>query len=89
MTNRSQGNWHRAKWSARSAGGGLAAALLLGGVGRSPLGPEGPEINQFLTDLAVNGHVWAWTQNQVFSALLFLYQQVLHVTLEQIQGSHT
>ena len=44
------------------------------------------EINQFLTDLAVNGHVSASTQNQAFSALLFLYPQVLHVPLEQTQG---
>jgi integron integrase len=44
------------------------------------------EINRFLTDLAVNGHVSASTQNQAFSALLFLYQQVLQVPLDQIQG---
>jgi hypothetical protein len=30
-----------------------------------------PEIERFLTDLAVNGHVSASTQNQAFSALLF------------------
>lgn len=36
------------------------------------------EIEAFLTDLAVRGKVAASTQNQAFSALLFLYQQVLH-----------
>ncbi len=39
------------------------------------------EINRFLTDLAVSGHVAASTQNQARSALLFLYQQVLGVEL--------
>jgi integron integrase len=35
------------------------------------------EINRFLSDLAVNGHVSASTQNQALSALLFLYRRVL------------
>ncbi len=35
------------------------------------------EINQFLTDLAINGNVSASTQNQALSALLFLYRHVL------------
>lgn len=35
------------------------------------------EIETFLTDLAVNGRVSASTQNQAFSALCFLYKQVL------------
>jgi integrase len=35
------------------------------------------EINQFLTHLAVERQVAASTQNQAFSALLFLYTQVL------------
>jgi len=37
-----------------------------------------PEINRFLTDLAVNRKVSASTQNQALSALLFLYQHVLN-----------
>ncbi len=37
------------------------------------------EINPFLTHLAVDGRVSASTQNQAFSALLFLYQKVLAV----------
>src|SRR5215510_9833281 len=53
---------------------------------RHPAEMGAAEINQFLTDLAVYGQVSASTQNQAFSALLFLYQQVLHVPLEQIQG---
>ena len=36
-----------------------------------------PEIASFLTHLAVEGNVAASTQNQAFSALLFLYQEVL------------
>jgi integron integrase len=44
------------------------------------------EINAFLTDLAVAGHVSASTQNQAFSALLFLYQKVLEVDPGQIVG---
>jgi len=39
------------------------------------------EVNAFLTDLAVNKHVSASTQNQALSALLFLYRHVLHVEL--------
>jgi integron integrase len=35
------------------------------------------EVEAFLTHLAVDGHVSASTQNQAFSALLFLYREVL------------
>jgi integron integrase len=41
-----------------------------------------PEITAFLTHLATNRHVAASTQNQAFSALLFLYQEVLDRELE-------
>jgi len=37
------------------------------------------EIEAFLTDLAVNSNVSASTQNQAFSALLFLYNQVINI----------
>ena len=49
--------------------------------GRSPgeLGPE--HVERFLTHLAVEGRVGAATQNQALQALLFLYRQVLGVTL--------
>ncbi len=35
------------------------------------------EVNEFLTHLAVDGHVSASTQNQALAALLFLYDSVL------------
>jgi integron integrase len=40
-----------------------------------------PEVEAFLTHLAVAGHVAAATQNQALSALLFLYKEVLGVDL--------
>lgn len=40
------------------------------------------EIEGFLTDLAVNRHVSASTQNQAFNALLFLYEQVLEISIK-------
>jgi integron integrase len=42
-----------------------------------------PEIEAFLTHLAVEQHVAASTQNQALAALLFLYQHVLHQELER------
>jgi integrase len=45
-----------------------------------------PEIERFLTDLAVNGHVAASTQNQAFHALLFPYQQVLGIELPRLDA---
>jgi site-specific recombinase XerD len=44
---------------------------------RHPAQLAEPEINAFLTHLAVEGHVSASTQNQALSALLFLYRHVL------------
>ena len=41
-----------------------------------------PEIEQFLTYLAVERNVAASTQNQALAALLFLYQQVLRQPLD-------
>lgn len=38
---------------------------------------EAKEIGDFLTHLAVNGHVSASTQNQALNALVFLYKRVL------------
>jgi site-specific recombinase XerD len=37
------------------------------------------EIEAFLSDLAIRGKVSASTQNQAFSALLFLYVKVLNI----------
>lgn len=44
------------------------------------------KIELFLSDLAVNGQVAASTQNQAFNALLFLYREVLHQELANIQA---
>jgi integron integrase len=44
------------------------------------------EIAAFLSHLAIDGRVAAATQNQAFSALLFLYQQVFDRKLEFIDG---
>jgi len=44
------------------------------------------EIEAFLTHLAVEGRVAASTQNQAFSALLFLYSQVLRIELGRIDS---
>jgi hypothetical protein len=56
---------------------------------RHPNTMGAPEIELFLTDLAVNGHVAATTQNQALNALVFLYQQVLSVALPRQQpGSY-
>ena len=44
---------------------------------RHPNDLGGPEIEAFLTHLAVQQHVAASTQNQALSALLFLYRNVL------------
>jgi integron integrase len=40
-----------------------------------------PEVEAFLTHLAVEGNVAAATQNQALSALLFLYKEVLAINL--------
>jgi len=45
---------------------------------RHPREMGGPEIESFLTDLAVRRHVTASTQNQALNALVFLYREVLH-----------
>ncbi len=53
---------------------------------RHPQEMGAAEINQFLTHLAVDGHVSASTQNQAFCALLFLYRDVLEVEPGRIEG---
>jgi hypothetical protein len=40
-----------------------------------------PEIEAFLTHLAVTENVAASTQNQAFSSLLFVYHHVLEINL--------
>jgi integron integrase len=49
---------------------------------RHPKEMGGPEIEAFLTHLAIEEHVAASTQNQALSALLFLYREVLHQELD-------
>jgi integron integrase len=53
---------------------------------RHPADMGAAEINQFLTHLAVDGNVSASTQNQAFSALLFLYKVVLEADPGAIAG---
>jgi integron integrase len=48
---------------------------------RHPREMGAPEVEQFLTHLAVNGRVSASTQNQACCALLFLYKEMLAVEL--------
>ena len=48
---------------------------------RHPRELNAEEVAQFLTHLAVEGHVAASTQNQALAALLFLYRQVLEAPL--------
>ena len=58
------------------------------GFARHPAEMGIPEIESFLTDLAVNEKVAASTQNQALSALLFLYKEVLQIELDgKIQAS--
>src|SRR5262245_43735267 len=53
---------------------------------RHPQEMGAAQMNAFLTHLAVQGRVSASTQNQAFSALLFLYQKVLEVDPGRIEG---
>lgn len=53
---------------------------------RHPREMGGPEVEVFLTYLAVRGQVAASTQNQALSALLFLYRQVLGVDLPWMEN---
>jgi len=48
---------------------------------RHPRGLGAPEVEQFLTHLAVHRKVSAATQNQALQALLFLYRHVLQIEL--------
>lgn len=53
---------------------------------KHPVEMGAAEIRAYLTHLAVNEHVAASTQNVAFSALLFLYRDVLGVPLDKIEG---
>jgi integron integrase len=53
---------------------------------RHPQSMGAEEVRLFLSDLASNRHVAASTQNQAFSALLFLYKEVLKQELPWIEN---
>lgn len=53
---------------------------------RHPVDMGGPEVEAFLTDLAVVGNVAAATQNLALSAILFLYREVLVIDLPWLDG---
>jgi integron integrase len=53
---------------------------------RHPREMGAPEIEAFLTYLAVEGNVAASTQNQAFSALLFLYRKILEIELPKLNA---
>src|SRR5581483_9015838 len=53
---------------------------------RHPRELGAPEVEQFLTHLAVQGRVSASTQNQALNALVFLYQQVLEIDLGRFEA---
>src|SRR5207247_8061677 len=53
---------------------------------RHPAEMGAPEVTKFLTSLAVDGQVAASTQNQAWSALLFLYKDVREVDLPWLDG---
>jgi site-specific recombinase XerD len=53
---------------------------------RHPREMGSEEISRFLSDLAVRGKVAASTQNQAFNALLFLYREVLHQEMGQVEN---
>ena len=49
---------------------------------RHPAEMGAPEVEAFLTHLAVRRHVAAATQNVALNAIVFLYRQVLEIDLE-------
>ena len=53
---------------------------------REELQPAEAKMELFLSDLAANGKVAASTQNQAFSAWLFLYREVLHHQLGRVNA---
>jgi integron integrase len=65
---------------------GWIRRFILANHKRHPADLGAPEIERFLTALAVHGHVAAATQNQALSALLFLYKQVLGTELPWLDG---
>lgn len=60
---------------------GWVRRFILANGKRHPRTMDGPEVERFLSSLAVRANVAAGTQNQALSALLFLYREVLGVRL--------
>jgi integron integrase len=54
--------------------------------GKHPRQVREPEVNRFLTFLALRENVAASTQNQALASLLFLYDKVLEQPLDRIDG---
>ena len=52
---------------------------------RHPRELGAPELTAFLSDLAIRGKVAASTQNQALNAILFLYRDVLKITLPWLE----
>lgn len=53
---------------------------------RDPTALGEPEVRDFLTHLARDRHVSASTQNQAFSAIQFLFREVLKKDLDRLEG---
>lgn len=53
---------------------------------RHPAEMAAPEVEQFVSSLAIEHHVAASTQNQALSAILFLYRQALGVDLPWLEN---
>jgi len=53
---------------------------------KHPAEMSAPEVERFLTHLAIEGRVAAATQNQALAAILFLYRDVLEVELPWIEN---
>jgi hypothetical protein len=53
---------------------------------RHPRDMGAAELEQFLTDLAVNGRVSASTQNQALNAIVLLYRDVLEIELGKVDA---
>ena len=56
---------------------GWIRRFILANGKRHPRQMGGPEVERFLTRLAVDANVAPGTQNQALAALLFLYREVL------------
>jgi len=65
---------------------GWIRRFILANGKRHPREMGGPEVEQFLSALAVQGRVAASTQNQALAALLFLYRTVLGIELPWMEG---